>query len=361
MSEQTPAQDRTEKPSPKRRRDATEKGNVAKSQDMNSVAVLFGGITVLSMAGGKLLESIAEVTIGIYRNSMGIVLTPDSAPVYAAQSLKMFASMIAPILIVLLITGVAINVAQVGFVFAKKAMVPKFSKLSPLKGLKRMFSMRSIVELLKGVFKILIVGTVGYMVIRKHLDEYWLLSFSSIGETMTYLGSMLLELSIKIGLVLIVIAIADFAYQKYDHEKNLKMTKQEVKEESKQYEGNPEIKSKLKSMQQQTARARMLAVIPDATVVVTNPTHIAIALKYDPVQKADAPKVLAKGKRKIAQKIKEIAKSNDIPVIENKPLARSLYETTEPGMEIPIIFYEAVAEILAEVYRMNKQKLPEAA
>lgn len=361
MADQQSAQDRTEAPTAKRRQDAREKGQVARSTDLNSVAVLFTGIMALSLAGMQMMHKITDVTVGIYRNSWNIQLTPDSAAIYAAQGLGIFTNLIAPILILLVLAAVGINVAQVGLLFAKKAMSPKLEKLSIIKGIKRMFSMRSLVELAKGILKIVIVALVGYFFLRSHLDEYWTLSFSAIPETMGYLGAMLKELSMKIGFVLLVLAVADFAYQRYDNEKNLKMSKQEVKDESKQYEGNPEVKGRIRSMQQQAARSRMLAVVPEATVVVTNPTHIAIALKYDPQEKSDAPKVIAKGKRKLAQKIKAIAYQHQIPVIENKPLARSLYETTEAGMEIPIIFYEAVAEILAEVYRMNAKKAPVAA
>ncbi len=354
------AQDKTESPTAKRREEAREKGNVARSADLNSVAVLFAGILGLSMGGAGMLQTIANWTRELYLNGSQIELTRDSAAFYGVESLKAFASIIAPLLLFLLVAAVGVNVAQVGFLFARKAMIPKFDHINPLSGIKRLFSMRSLVELFKGIFKIAIVTLVGLAVIRKHLDEYWLLTFGTVGETMQFLGSVLRELSIRIGLVLLVLAAADYAYQRYDHEKGLKMTKQEVKDEAKQYE-NPETKARIRSLQQQTARSRMLAVVPDATVVVTNPTHIAVAIKYDPQSRMDAPKVIAKGKRKIAEKIKAIAREHDIPIIENKPLARSLFAVIEPGMEIPALFYEAVAEILAEVYRRNPGKIQVAA
>jgi flagellar biosynthetic protein FlhB len=223
-----------------------------------------------------------------------------------------------------------------------------------------MFSTSSLVELAKGILKISLVAYISIYVITSHIDEFYLLAFNSIPGTMNYLGNVMFDLTMKIGLLLIVIGVSDYAYQKYEHTKNLKMSKQEVKDEAKQYEGNPEVKGKIKQAQRQIARSRMLKVVPDATVVVTNPTFIAIAIQYEPVNKSDAPKVLAKGKRKLAQKIKEIARSNGVPVIENKPLARSLYDYVQPGSEIPVFFYEAIAEILAEVYKMNKTKVPKA-
>ncbi len=360
MAEQQSAQDKTEQATPKRQEDAKDKGNVAKSQDLNSVALLFAGIFGISYSSKEMMGAFTGFTINVYNNSAGMALTNDTVAFYANEFLKVFVFIVAPILFMLLMGALVINYAQVGFIFAKKALSPKFDKISPAKGLKRMFSTTKLVELAKGIAKIILVAYVSLYVIRSHIDEFWLLAFDTVPGTLEYLGGMLFELSVKIGLLLIVIGVADFAYQKYDHNKQLKMTKQEVKEESKQYEGNPQMKGKIKQAQLQASRSRMLQVVPDATVVVTNPTFIAIAIKYDPVNKTDAPKVLAKGKRKLAQKIKEIARNNNVPVIENKPLARGLYDYAQPGSEIPVFFYEAIAEILAEVYKMNKLKVPRA-
>ena len=360
MAEQQSAQDKTEQATPKRLDEAKDKGNVAKSQDLNSVVVLFAGIFSITFSAREIISAFRDFTTNTIVNASGMLLTQDTVSFYTVQFLQFFVIIIGPILLALMLAGLAVNYAQVGFMIAKKALSPKFDKINPAKGLKRMLSTRSLVELAKGVLKIGLVAFVGLSVIRKHVDEIWLLAFDTVPGTLDYLGIVLYDLTIKIGLLLLVIGVADYAYQKYDHTKNLKMTKQEVKEEAKQYEGNAEVKGKIRQAQRQASRARMMQVVPDATVVITNPTFIAIAIKYEPLSKSDAPRVLAKGKRKLAQKIKDIALANGIPIIENKPLARSLYDFAEPGSEIPGFFYEAIAEILAEVYRMNKSKIPRA-
>ncbi|MEA3286012.1 MAG: flagellar biosynthesis protein FlhB [Candidatus Marinimicrobia bacterium] len=360
MAEQQAAQDKTEQATPKRLEEAKDKGNVAKSQDLNSVVLLFAGIFGLTYSANEIITVFMNFTMNVYNNAVEMDITKDTVSFYSAEFMKTYAGILGPIMLVLFFAALAVNYVQVGVMVAKKALVPKFEKINPAKGFKRMFSTRSLVELAKGVLKISLVAYVGVSVIRSYIDEFWLLAFDTVPGTLSFLGEVLYSMTVKIGLLLIIIGVADFAYQKYDHAKNLKMTKQEVKEESKQYEGNAEVKGKIKQAQLAASRARMLTVVPDATVVVTNPTFIAIAIKYDPKSKADAPKVLAKGKRKLAQKIKEIARANSIPVIENKALARGLYDYAQPGSEIPVFFYEAIAEILAEVYKMNKNKVPRA-
>ena len=360
MPEQQSPQDKTEQATPKRLEDAKDKGNVAKSQDLNSVALLFAGIYGISYSAEALIAGLKDMTMNVYANGIDMNLTQDTVSFYAAEFLKFFAAVIGPIMITLLLAALAINFAQVGFMIAKKALIPKFEKINPAKGFKKILSTRSLVDLAKGILKIGMVAFVGFSVIRTHLDKIWLLAFDTVPGTLEYLGIVLYDLTVKIGMLLVVIGLLDYAYQKYKHTKDLKMTKQEVKEEAKQYEGNAEMKGKMKQAQRQASRARMIQVVPDATVVVTNPTFIAIAIKYEPSSKSDAPRVLAKGKRKLAQKIKDIAGEHNIPIIENKALARSLYDYAQPGMEIPAFFYEAIAEILAEVYRMNRSKIPKA-
>jgi flagellar biosynthetic protein FlhB len=212
------------------------------------------------------------------------------------------------------------------------------------------------VEAIKGILKILIVSIVAYNVVSNHLDEYIYLATKSVTEIIAFAVSVIFELGLKIGIALFVMAVADFAYQKYEHEKSLKMSKQEVKDEVKQQEGDGKIKNKIRSKQFEMSAQRMMMGVPEASVVITNPVFIAIALKYDPQSNSDAPKVIAKGKRKIAAKIKEIAMENDVPVIENKPLARSMYDACQIGMEIPYDFYQAVAEILADIINSKNKK-----
>jgi len=213
-----------------------------------------------------------------------------------------------------------------------------------------------MVELVKGILKIFLIGFIGYLVVIKHYATYIVLPHHTVSEIMGFLGELLYEITYKVALTLFVLAIGDYAYQRYEHLKKLKMTKQEVKDESKQSEGDPLVKGKIRQAQQALARNRMMADVPDATVVVTNPTHYAIALKYNPAIKEDAPKVLAKGKNIIAQKIKEIAAKNDVPIIENRPLARSLFAACEVGSEIPGELFQAVAEVLSKVYQADQNR-----
>ena len=353
-----PSQDkhsRTEAPTPKKRRKEREKGNVARSVDVNSVAVLIGGILALKYMGQNVMDGITNFTTQIYATLLTTRFDVQSISTYSQNGVLYFFDVISPILGVIMVVGLASNFGQVGLFFSVKAIKPKFSKVNPIKGISRLFSAKSLVEFIKGIFKLTIIGIIAYSVIHGHLKDYY--TISNIGSLgiLGFIGDNLFELSIKIAVVLIFLAAADYAWQNYDYEKNIKMTKQEVKEEQTQERGNPEVKGRIKSLQKQLSRTRMMNAVPDATVVVTNPTHIAVALRYSPNEPSDAPKVVAKGQRKIAERIKILATENQVPIIEDKPLARTLHQSLEIGMEIPPLFYQAVAEILAKVYQLQKQ------
>ncbi len=345
-------QDKTEKATPHRRQKAQEEGNVFRSMDVNSVAILFAGFLMLRFASQGLYRFIDQFMTSIYSRSSTILITAASFPMQINSTLLALLPVLLPLLLVIMVIGVGINVAQSGLVFAFKALEPKFERLNPVEGVKKLFTSRSLVEFVKGVFKMLIVGVVAYAVIKRHIEDFWLLADFPTGEAMRFITLMMSELVLKIGLALMVLAAGDFFYQKWYYEKQLKMSKQEVKDEQKQYE-NPETKSRIRSVQRQLARRRMMAAVPKATVVITNPTYIAIALRYEPKSKVDAPKVIAKGKRKIAEKIREIAAAAGVPIVENRMLARSMFENLEVGMEIPAAYYQAVAEILAQVYKLK--------
>ncbi len=353
MPEQA-GQDKTEKATPRRREEAREEGNVARSMDVNSVVVLLMGILTIKFIGDNMLSGISDFMRGTYQTISATSLTIESVPKQAQSGIGKIILILMPVLGMIMAGGLAANFAQVGIGFSSKALKPKFSKISPAKGIKRIFSAKSLVELAKGFFKILIVGGIGYSVIKGHLPEYLELAGKTPWMILSFISVVLFELSIKIVVALIFLAGADYTWQKYEYEKNLKMTKQEVKDELKQFEGNPEIKSRIRSAQQAASRNRMMQAIPDATVVVTNPIHLAIVLKYEPTDKTDAPKIVAKGQRKTAERIKEIASEAGVPIIEDKPLAQTLFKTLEVGMEIPSIFYQAVAEILAQVFQMQR-------
>lgn len=358
MAEHT-EQEKTEQPTSRRLEEAKERGNVAKSQELNSVAILIAAMIAFKAVSSLFGDNLQRYLISLYRDSSLTDITVQSLPLLISDFLKMFALLVGPILGILLIFALAINYAQVGVIFAKKALTPDFKRINPAEGFKKLFSMRSLAELLKGLLKILIVGLVSYFVIVKWQDAYLLLPNRTVSEIIGFTVSLFFELTIKITIALFFLAAADFAYQKWQHTKSLKMSKEEVKEDMKQQEGDPQVKGRIRSLQKQMTRKRMMQAVPEATVVVTNPTHIAIALKYEPKSKSDAPIVVAKGKLKMAEKIKEIARLHDVPVIENKPLARSLFDVCEVGVEIPAAFYQAIAEILGQVYAMNKKHIPQ--
>ncbi len=348
-------QDKTEQATPKRLDDAKEKGNVAKSQELNSVMVLVVAVMIFNLMSGQFGSTIKEFIMQTYIDSSSISITVQSFPSQSLFFGKIMGAILLPLMLALMVAGLVVNYTQVGVIFASKALMPELKKISPMSGLKRMFSSRSVVELLKGLLKIVILGLIGYQVISKHLSGYLLLSTRRASEIFGFTMDVVFEMTVKVAIALFLMAIADFAYQKWKHAKDLKMTKQEVKDENKQQE-NPELKSRIRGAQRQIASKRMMAAVPEATVVVTNPTHIAIALKYEPATSTDAPKVIAKGKLKVAEKIIKIAKEHDVPVVENKPLAWGLYDSCEIGMEIPLNFYQTVAEILSQIYQANKNK-----
>jgi flagellar biosynthetic protein FlhB len=255
---------------------------------------------------------------------------------------------------VLILAALAANLTQVGFLITPKPLMPKLSRLSPLKGMQRFFSARSLVELAKSILKLVVVGLVVYLAIRAEFNRILELSALKPSLLLVEIGRLAGLVLLKAAIVILLIAMFDYAYTRYEYEKSLKMSKHEVKEEFRQTEGDPQVKSKIRGLQLRAALRRMMKKIPQADVVITNPIHIAVALKYD--SKRDrAPIVLAKGARRVAERIKEIAREHDIPIVENPPLAQMLYKLVDIGQEIPAELYRAVAEILAFVYRLKRR------
>ena len=347
-------QDKTEQATPRKRREAREKGNIPRSMEVNSAVVLLMGMIAIRLFGGSLYSKLMDSMRWIFSRLSIIEITTDNIPGYVLAGLKFAGLMIAPIVLTVMVAGLSANLIQGGLVFAGEPIKPKFSKISPAKGLKRMFSLRSLIEAAKGALKIIIIGIVGYLTIKSELNQYPYLFDKDVPEIVAFLGQVSFKLVIRTSLVLLILAIFDYAYQKFEFEKKLKMTKQEVKEEFKRTEGDPLIKSRIKSIQRERARQRMLSEVPRADVVITNPTHLAVALKYES-KKMGAPVVVAKGARLIAERIKKIAHDHEVPIVENKPLARILYRSTEIGSQIPFELYKAVAEILAYVYRLKRK------
>jgi flagellar biosynthetic protein FlhB len=262
------------------------------------------------------------------------------------------AKMSAPFFVIAMIMGALGSYVQIGFLFTAEPLKPKFSNLNPLKGLKRIFSTRSLFELIKSIAKVILIFMVAWKSIQAEFTNMMKLMDMDIGPITVYILNTALDIAIKICFSMLAISAVDYFFQRLRHEKDIRMTKQEIKEEYKQMEGNPEIKSKIKQKQREISMRRMLQEVPKADVVITNPTHLAIAIKYEP-QKKSAPYVVAKGADFMAQRIKEVAKENQIYTMENKPLAQALYKTVDVGDAVPPELYKAVAEVLAFVYKLE--------
>ncbi|MFB6466655.1 flagellar biosynthesis protein FlhB [Cytobacillus sp. Hz8] len=344
------AGEKTERATPKKRQDARKKGQVAKSQDINTAVGLLAIFLYLMFASSYLKEHIVNLFRFPFQKYMLMDLTENNIQVISLDILKELALFLGPILLVAMVAGILSNYMQVGFLFSAEAIQFKLEKINPISGFKRIFSMRSIVELLKSILKISFVGFVTFTVLWSKKEEILVLSHKSIGAIMATLGNLTVQMGLFASGALLFLALLDFLYQKYDFEKNIRMSKQDIKDEYKNSEGDPLIKSKIKQRQREMAMRRMMQEVPKADVVITNPTHYAIALKYDE-KKLEAPFVVAKGVDFMAQKIKLIAKENDVMTVENRPLARALYSQVEIGDAIPEEFFKAVAEILAYVYK----------
>jgi len=348
------AGEKTEKATPKKRQDARKKGQVAKSQDVSAALMLFFVFLLLLFLGGLLKEQMLAMIIQTIKEYMLWDLTEANIQKLFIDFTIRAAYFVAPILVTVAVVGVASNFMQFGFLFSSEAIQFKLEKINPITGAKRIFSIRAIVELVKSILKISIVGTGAFAVLWLNFDEVLILSQKSVGASLAFLGKVTIQMGLVVSILLIILSVFDFAYQKFEHEKNLRMSKQDIKDEYKNMEGDPKIKSKIKEKQRQMAMQRMMQEIPNADVVITNPTHYAVVLKYDEA-KADAPIVVAKGVDYIALKIKQIAKNHDIITVENRPLARALYAQAEIGDVIPEQFFKAVAEILAYVYRLKRK------
>jgi flagellar biosynthetic protein FlhB len=344
------AGEKTEKATPKKRQDARKKGQVAKSQDINTAIVLLTVFLILLFAGNFILNILKDLLEQSLTDDLLIDVTEGNLHDIFLHVVMQSVYILAPIMIGAMIAGIAANYMQIGFLFSTEAIQPKLEKIDPIKGFKRIFSLRAIIELLKSILKISFVGIVVFSILWNKKEEILILSQKNVGAGLMTIGKLTVQMGLAASAVLLFLAILDYLYQKYDFEKNIRMSKQDIKDEYKNTEGDPLIKSKIKQRQKEMAMRRMMQEVPKADVVITNPTHYAVALKYDEKQK-DAPFVVAKGADYVAQKIKFIAKENDIITVENRPLARALYSQTDIGDTIPEEFFKAVAEILAYVYK----------
>ena len=354
MAEQDQSQERTEQATPKRREEAREKGQVAVSREVASAVVLGASLIYFYFGGGRLVEGVVEIMRAAFRDAGQVVLTPDNIHAFVISLIYKVFLLIFPLLLAVFIAGFLANVMQVGFMFSWEAIKPKASKIDPFKGFKRLFSLRSLVELVKNLFKISVVGLIAYLVILHEIPALFPLADQSVWGMLAFVGRVAFTIMMLTCLVLIVMALLDYFYQRWEFEKSIRMSRQEIKEEFKHTEGDPLVKSRIRKIQRDMARKRMMAGIPEADVVITNPTHLAVALRYDQ-DNMNAPVVIGKGAGYVAEKIRDIAAEHKIPIVENKPVAQVLYRITGVGDMIPEDLYRAVAEILAYVYRMKEK------
>ena len=348
--------DKTEEPTPKKKKDARKQGNIAKSAEVNKVMTFIAILVVIYMMSGSIISELQGFIVNILSGDFSMTMNDNTIKILMFKVMMSFMKIVLPISLIIMVFGILGSLIQTGLFFSMESLKPKFSKLNPLTGLKNMFSMKAIVNLIKSMVVICIMIYLGYSFMSKNFEGI----IKSGDIYLPYLFNIVLDLikSIltSITLAVAVVAALDYGYEKFSHKKGLKMTKQEVKEEYKQMEGDPHIKGKIKQKQRQMANQRMMQAVPSSTVILTNPTHISIAIRYEQ-GKDTTPIVVAKGADEVAFRIREIAKSHDIPIIENVPLARLIYKEVDIDQEIPEEMYKAVAEVLVAVYKIkNKYK-----
>jgi len=354
MAEQQTGE-KTEQATPKKKRDAREKGQVFKSTEVISAFSLIVMFAVIWIFGDGMADGIAGMMRAAFSADIPEIVDNSVAAKAIGNAVLSFFGIIAPVLVAALFCGILFNLVQVGFNFTTQAMKPKMEKISMATGFKRIFSKKTLMELLKSLIKIVILAWVAYDEYREHMTAFSMLMGEDLGYAIPAFTDILLSAAIKLGIAYAIFAPIDYMYQRWRYNKDLMMTKQELREELKLTEGNPQTKSRISQKQRQLGRMRMVQAVKDADVVITNPTHYAVALSYKE-QKNNAPVVIAKGKDYLAQKIKEKAKENHVEIVENRSVAQSLYFFCEIGDEVPEDLYKAVAEILAYVYKLKKKQ-----
>jgi len=348
--------EKTEKATPKKRKDAREKGQVLQSQEVSTTfcaMVMFGLLYVIWPNFVESMMSIYHQFLNPHTLLMAspYLTMPEIMGIISRVLLEMLVTLL-PILAAALLSGVAINIIQVGPLFTTKSLQPKINKISPINGLKRMFSTKTIVDMLKSILKIIILGYIAYTEFFSMMDEFAGFIGRDVYQAFIYIMRTAFMTALRMCIAMIFISITDFIYQRWKFEKDLRMSKQEVKDEFKMTEGDPQIKGKIRAKQRQMSTMRMMQSVPDADVIITNPTHFAVALKYDD-KVSTAPILIAKGADYVAFRIRELAKEHNIEIVENPPIAQALYHNCEIDEEIPADLYQAVADILVFVYRQK--------
>lgn len=348
------AGEKTEDPTAKKRNDARKKGQIGKSQEISAAFVIMSGFFAMNILGASIYDEIVNYTVYIFRH-MNQPIDTESIMQLFIGIIMVMAKTALPLMIIIMVTGLTINLFQVGINFTTETLEFNLDKLNPITGFGRIFSKRSLVELVKSLFKIVVIGFFIYRYLVAEVIQMPRLIYADLSASLHLIASVIFTLAFQICGVFLVLAVLDYMYQKWENTQSLKMSKQDVKDEMKQSEGDPQIKGKIRQKQRQMAMQRMMQEVPSADVIVTNPTHFAVALKYE--KGMSAPIVVAKGQDLVAQKIKELAREASVVIVENRPLARALYATTEIGDSVPQDLYKSVAEVLAYVYRLKNKKL----
>jgi flagellar biosynthetic protein FlhB len=353
MAEQ-PGQEKTEVATPRRREKAWEQGQVAKSQELSSFMILLTGILVMTFLMPRLGQGIGDLIRSSIAAAFSVKIEPGTIPQLGVHWVSIGLRLLLPLFAILLVVGLGVNLAQVGIKLNPKLLAPKPERINPLSGFKRIFSKRSAFEMFKGLFKLGLLLIITWITLKAEQGQILGLAQLEVGSGLKVLSLIIGKLAGRLIILMVILALADFAFQRWQYEREIMMTRQELKDEFKETEGDPLLKSRLKALQREMASQRMMDEVKNADVVVTNPTHFAVALKYEDGK--GAPELLAKGKNEIARRIKEIAREYGIPVMEDPPLARALYAEVKVGAIIPIKFFQAVAEMLAYVYRLRENK-----
>ncbi len=352
---QPSAEQKTEKPTHRRRRRAREEGQVAQSVEINNALVLLAGAGAMALFGGQAFDCLADCMTGWLGNLGAFRITQEATLSAAHRSVMVLARAALPMALLVGSVGLLCSLVQTGVLFVPKKLAPDLKAIDPVKGLKNIFSLTALMRLVTAAIKITVVGLVIYLLMRSRMNWLAALVGKSAWGILYVSRKLCLMLTMQVAAAMTGVAILDYAYQRRRHEKQLMMTKQELREERKRDEGDPEIRGRQASMRRAIARSRMMQAVPTANVVVSNPSHVAVALRWD--EKAmSAPQVVAKGKDFLAQRIKQIARDNGVPVLERRELAWALYEAVEVGMEIPYKLYYAVAQVLAFVMKQKKRR-----
>ena len=355
MAESESGADKTEDPTEKRKKDSREKGEIARSKELNTLAIMLAGSAGLLIFGGALAQDLMELMRYNFSLSREVLLNPDSMGAFLLHSGKIALIAVQPVLITLLIAALVGPISLGGWLFAAGSLAPKFSRMNPAAGIKRMFSAKALVELLKALAKFFIILIVALLVLKSDIDDLLRIAHEPLELAVIHSLQVVAWSALWMACGLILIAAVDVPVQLWESHKKLLMTKQEVRDEHKDQEGRPEVKQRIRQLQREMSQRKMMASVPDADVVITNPTHYAVALKYDP-EKGGAPMLLAKGSDFTALKIREIAVAHDILLLESPELARSIFYSTDLDQEIPAGLYLAVAQVLAYVYQIRQYR-----